>query len=57
VLATAGVREAIEEEARDGFAWSSVGRRKIKGLNDPLTLYRVRRAEESDGSRRRKGSD
>lgn len=40
VLATAAVREA----SRDAFAWSSAGVRRLKGIREPVRLYRVRPA-------------
>jgi adenylate cyclase len=39
VLATREVREA----AGDGYRWSSAGARSLKGLDEPVRLYRVRR--------------
>jgi adenylate cyclase len=41
VLATEELREAAED---DGFAWSAAGRRRLKGVKEPVRLYRVRRA-------------
>jgi adenylate cyclase len=38
VLATRDVRDA----ARDDYAWSSAGARRIKGLPEPVPLYRAR---------------
>jgi adenylate cyclase len=38
VLATAAVREA----AGDEFAWSPAGRRRLKGVRDPVRLFRAR---------------
>jgi adenylate cyclase len=43
VLATREVRDA----ARDGYRWSSAGRRSVRGVDGPVALYRARRA--SDG--------
>ncbi|MDQ3741324.1 MAG: adenylate/guanylate cyclase domain-containing protein [Actinomycetota bacterium] len=40
VLATRSVRDA----AREGFAWSSAGTRRLKGIREPVRLYRVRPA-------------
>jgi adenylate cyclase len=42
VLCTEGVRDA----ALDGFAWSSAGRFRLKGVGDRQPLYRARRLEE-----------
>jgi adenylate cyclase len=39
VLCAAEVREA----AADGYAWSSAGSRRLKGLRGPVRLYRARR--------------
>jgi adenylate cyclase len=52
VLAQDVVREAL----RDGdFAWSFAGPRRLKGIREPVRLYRVRReaAENGHGSRAR----
>lgn len=38
VLATADVRDG----ARDDFAWSAAGRRRLKGVRDPVRLFRAR---------------
>jgi adenylate cyclase len=38
VLATAEVRDG----ARDDFAWSPAGRRRLKGVRDPVRLFRAR---------------
>jgi adenylate cyclase len=40
VLVTGEVRDA----AADGFAWSSAGRRSVRGVDGPVRLYRARRA-------------
>ena len=44
VLATREVRDSVRED----YKWSTAGRRKIKGLEDQLTLYRARRPEPED---------
>jgi adenylate cyclase len=54
VLCTADVRDA----ALDGFAWSSAGRFRLKGIEERQPLYRARRladdeGEKSDGDGRR----
>jgi adenylate cyclase len=47
VLATREVRDAVRED----YQWSTAGRRKIKGLEDQLSLYRARRlGPEADGA-------
>jgi adenylate cyclase len=48
VVATAGVRDALDEDARGRFDWSQAGRRRIKGIDKPVGLYRVRRPEQRD---------
>jgi adenylate cyclase len=37
--------EAVREHAGDGYAWSSAGPKKLKGLSSPLPTFRVRRAD------------
>jgi adenylate cyclase len=44
VLATRAVRDA----AGNGYRWSSAGARSLKGVDDPVRLYRVRRARNED---------
>ena len=44
VLATREVREA----AGDAYRWSSAGARSLKGVDEPVRLYRVRRARRED---------
>jgi adenylate cyclase len=44
VLATREVREA----AGDVYRWSSAGARSLKGVDEPVRLYRVRRARRED---------
>ncbi len=51
--------EAVRDSAREQFEWSFAGRHRLKGVGDPLALYRARRLgsgddEEEDGSRRPK---
>jgi adenylate cyclase len=45
VLCTAEARSA----AGDGFRWSVAGRRRLKGVGEPVRLFRARR-EEPDGA-------
>ena len=48
VLATREVRDAVREE----YQWSTAGRRKIKGVEGQVALYRARRPEpEADSGR------
>jgi adenylate cyclase len=44
VLATRGVRDA----GGPGYRWSSAGARSLKGVDEPVRLYRVRRARSED---------
>jgi len=48
VVATAGVRDGLDEEARGRFDWSQAGRRRIKGIDKPVGLWRVRRTKQGD---------
>jgi adenylate cyclase len=43
VLATAPVRDAT----RDDFRWSAAGRRRLKGVKEPVALYRARHARDT----------
>jgi adenylate cyclase len=45
VLTTA----AVQETAADGYRWSKAGIRTLKGVPDPVALWRARRQEEEDG--------
>jgi adenylate cyclase len=38
----------VHETAKDDFAWSRAGRRRLKGVRDPVALYRARRIESGD---------
>jgi adenylate cyclase len=42
VLAT----EAVHDETEDAFAWSFAGKKKLKGVKDPLPLFRARAKSE-----------
>jgi adenylate cyclase len=44
VLATRAVRDA----GGNGYRWSSAGARSLKGVDEPVRLYRVRRARGED---------
>ncbi|HMI70961.1 MAG TPA: adenylate cyclase regulatory domain-containing protein [Solirubrobacteraceae bacterium] len=44
VLATRAVRDA----SGNGYRWSSAGARSLKGVDEPVRLYRVRRARGED---------
>jgi adenylate cyclase len=44
------VTEAVHDETEDAFAWSFAGKKKLKGLKDPLPLFRAReKSSSSDG--------
>ena len=45
VLATEEVREAAAED----FSWSFAGRHRLKGISEPVALYRARRPEGGEG--------
>jgi adenylate cyclase len=44
VLAT----ESVHDEAEDAFTWSFAGKKKLKGVKEPLPLFRPRVKSESD---------
>jgi adenylate cyclase len=44
VLATRAVRDA----SGNGYRWSSAGARSLKGVDEPVRLYRVRRVRDED---------
>jgi adenylate cyclase len=46
VLTTAEVRDAV---GNDRYSWSRAGRWELKGFNERVPLYRVRRAPAEDG--------
>ena len=46
VLATSAVHEAT----RDSFAWSAAGRKRLKGIEQNVALYRCRRLEPVEAS-------
>jgi adenylate cyclase len=39
--------EGVHDEAEQAFAWSFAGRRRLKGVKEPLPLYRARRKAEA----------
>jgi len=43
VLTTANVRESLDEAEQGKLEWSRAGRRRIKGIDKPVALFRVRR--------------
>lgn len=47
VLAT----DSVRDEVRDRYAWSAAGRRRLKGVKEPVPLYRAR-FERSNGNQR-----
>ena len=48
VLAT----DSVHDAARDAYAWSAAGRRKLKGVAQPVPLYRARPKRDGDDTRR-----
>jgi adenylate cyclase len=42
LLADRDVREAVD----DGYRWSYAGERRLKGIREPVPLYRARRASQ-----------
>ena len=40
--------EAVRDAAREQFEWSFAGRHRLKGVSEPLALYRARRLGASD---------
>jgi adenylate cyclase len=42
--------EALHESAADDYRWSFAGQRRLKGLREPVKLYRARRPETEGGS-------
>jgi adenylate cyclase len=45
VVCSASVRESVAREYR----WSSIGRRRLRGVREPVPLFRVRRPAADDG--------
>jgi adenylate cyclase len=41
--------ELVRDEAEDAFAWSFAGRKKLKGVKDPLPLFRARKKSSGSG--------
>jgi adenylate cyclase len=50
VLTTRAVREQLGESAGERFAWSYAGPKRLKGLREPVPLYRARWAIQEDAS-------
>jgi adenylate cyclase len=40
--------ESVRDEAEDAFAWSFAGRKKLKGVKEPLPLFRAREKQAAD---------
>jgi adenylate cyclase len=53
VLTTSDVRKAVEE---GDYHWSNAGRRKIKGVRDPVSVWRVRPGGQDAPDTRRRSS-
>jgi adenylate cyclase len=49
MLAEREVRESARESAPESYRWSFAGERRLKGIREPVALYRVR-AVEPEGS-------
>ena len=39
--------DEVQETAPDAYAWSKAGIRRLKGIDEPVALWRARRAEDS----------
>jgi adenylate cyclase len=37
------VDESVREAAENGYRWSFAGERKLKGIREPVKLFRARR--------------
>jgi adenylate cyclase len=40
--------EGVQEEAEDAFDWSFAGKKRLKGVKEPLPLFRAREKSEQD---------
>ena len=47
VLAT----DSVRDDARESYAWSPAGRKRLKGVAQPVPLYRARVKQNGDGRR------
>jgi len=52
VLCTEDIRDA----AADGFEWSSAGKHRLKGVKEPIRLFRARRPERAADERSKQAS-
>jgi adenylate cyclase len=50
VLVTRDVRDAVRESAGDRFAWSYAGPKRLKGVRDPVPVYRARWLDDVRGA-------
>jgi adenylate cyclase len=41
--------EEVHDEVEGAFAWSFAGKKKLKGVKDPLPLFRAREKEAEPG--------
>jgi adenylate cyclase len=48
VLGTGEVRELLRTSGRERFSWSYAGSKRLKGVREPVPLYRARWAVESE---------
>jgi adenylate cyclase len=40
------VTDAVHSEVEDQFRWTFVGKKRLKGVKEPLPLYRARELDE-----------
>ena len=48
--------EEVHDAAPDRFDWSSAGKHKLKGMSEPISLYRARRPPAEDAAKTKKRS-
>src|SRR5207248_9560134 len=41
----------VRESAREGYRWSFAGERRLRGIRDPVPLFRARRLEDEPPAR------
>jgi adenylate cyclase len=46
--------EAVQERFADDYDWTRIGRRRFKGIEDPVSIHRVRELGTRDEERRRR---
>jgi adenylate cyclase len=57
VLTTREVRDQLRDSAGQRFAWSDAGAKRLKGLREPVPLYRARWASAEDASEEEDASE